>query len=775
MAGTAVLGMRDLTRSIVSLSKGRKMSRRRRPTKSGRRKQDGRPSAVAAASSVGPLLHQGRSWRVPVIVVFLALLAVYSVWFYRAELVGGIQRTQILYLLLIPDQIFSDGWLGGDIGNVRFLDRLPLFALAAVIWAVAWLLGLGMLRVCRVTPHLTRLESHLLAIGTGLSLLSLYTLAVGLLGGLRHSLLFAAPPVVVAIGFAYRQVLQFSRSRRKPLATAAVEQTGHPTGRFDAICRVMRCLGWWWLGLPFAVVIMWSASLPPASFDVLEYHLQVPKEWYQQGQITFLPHNVYGNMPLGAEMLALFAMVVMPGDLNWWWGALAGKLLLAGYAPLTAMLIYAAGARFASRRAGLIAAVIYISTPWVAFVSVQALIDGVLAYYLLAAAFVFKLWSDRQRDEPSEDTRPLTLLAGFLAGTAVACKYSGVLFVAIPLTAGLIWESWRSRLRWTLVLSILSLYLLGNVAGCGLWLGKNWILTGNPTYPLLYSVFGGETRTAEKDAQWRQAHEVPRDQLGRRYSLGQAARSLADVLGRSRWHHVLILPFSLLIFSRRRRLRQAAFWGVALMCVLVSWWLFTHRIDRFWVPALPLMSLLAGIGATWSWGRGWRYVLGAVLSCALVVNWLLISSAYLGPNPLFVSLVQLREDPRISASLPMHLYLNQQLTDADRVLLVGDAAAFDLQIPVLYSTCFDDCLLEQFLRGRDRNERLELLQERGVTHVLVDWSEIARYRDTYGFTDYVTPNLVHQELVRDQQILRPVALEIAQPAQVELFEVNVAP
>ena len=61
--------------------------------------------------------------------------------------------------------------------------------------------------------------------------------------------------------------------------------------------------------------------LPPADFDVREYHLQAPKEFYQQGRIAFVPHNVYANMPLGMEMASLLGMVVT-GDwwLGCWWG-----------------------------------------------------------------------------------------------------------------------------------------------------------------------------------------------------------------------------------------------------------------------------------------------------------------------------------------------------------------------------------------------------------------------------------------------------------------------
>ena len=43
-------------------------------------------------------------------------------------------------------------------------------------------------------------------------------------------------------------------------------------------------------------------------------------------------------------------------------------------------------------------------------------------------------------------------------------------------------------------------------AGCGLWFGKNWTLTGNPTYPLFYGVLDGKTWNAEKDSRWNRVH-----------------------------------------------------------------------------------------------------------------------------------------------------------------------------------------------------------------------------------------------------------------------------
>ena len=129
---------------------------------------------------------------------------------------------------------------------------------------------------------------------------------------------------------------------------------------------------------PFVVVMILGSMLPAIDFDVLEYHLQGPKEYFQAGRIAFLPHNVYTNMPFGVEMLHLLGMEVM-GD--WWWGGLAGQLLVALFAPAAAMLIAATAYRAGSTRAAWIAAIVYLSTPWIYRLAVIAYVEGPLCFF----------------------------------------------------------------------------------------------------------------------------------------------------------------------------------------------------------------------------------------------------------------------------------------------------------------------------------------------------------------------------------------------------------
>ena len=100
----------------------------------------------------------------------------------------------------------------------------------------------------------------------------------------------------------------------------------------------------------------------------------------------FLPHNVYTNMPFDVEMLHLLGMSVM-GD--WWWGALSGQLLVALFAPRRRGPDPRDRASRRSPRAGWIAALVYLSTPWVYRLGVIAYVEGPLCFYQAALVWAW--------------------------------------------------------------------------------------------------------------------------------------------------------------------------------------------------------------------------------------------------------------------------------------------------------------------------------------------------------------------------------------------------
>ena len=630
-----------------------------------------------------------------------------------------------------------------------------------MILLVAYLAGRLVIERIGADDGLSQLEVVVFATGVGLNLISLYTLAIGLAGGLQLRLAFILPGLAIigAVGLRCRHWFPL------PNAGGAIRSAVRNWFAERTLARLAA-----WLCIPFAMVILAGSMLPPWYFDTREYHLQVPKEWYQQGAVTFMPHNVYGNMPLGAEMHAIVGMNLMAGKDNWWWGALVGKTIIAAYALLTALALVGFGRRFLSPTVGTIAAFVFISTPWITHVSTSGMIDGVSAFYLLATFYGLLISHDRIKS--GKPSTPTLLLAGFLAGSAVACKYPAVLFVVIPgFVAAACLPLGKLNLRAALA------FALAVTLACGLWFGKNLVLAENPTYPLLYSLFGGTTRTAEKDAQWTTAHGPPHDAAGRSVSWQLVQDSTWRLLLRSEFASPLLLPLAVMsLFSRRHR-RLVLTLGVIILFNVIAWWLLTHRIDRFLVPILPVIALLAGIGATLFCDRIWRRAVAAMLCIGFAFNLVFVTSPLPGDNRFLTSYKFLQLDEPTDAPFSAermhraHKYLNGQVAPGFAVLAVGEAQVFDFEMPVYYNTCFDDCVFETMMKNRTREELLNAFREKRISHVFIFWYELDRYRSpgNYGYSDYVTPELVQREFV-EQDILREIPLGL-DPGNSQLFEV----
>jgi hypothetical protein len=225
---------------------------------------------------------------------------------------------------------------------------------------------------------------------------------------------------------------------------------------------------------------------------------------------------------------------------------------------------------------------------------------------------------------------------------------------------------------------------------------------------------------------------------------------------------VLVFGFVRYALAGSRR-RSAVLVGVYLAFLYTAWWALTHRIDRFWVPLLPVACVLAGAGATWAedlpqrlanrddgvaFRQWWRFAAGGLVLLAILFNFGFDTMPLVSGNALY--LADLKTVEKIVAT-PNLAVLNEQLPAGSKVLLVGEAEIFDARFPVIYNTVFDQNIFEEWTaerQGVDRPETWPLrpaagirrtFAEHGVTHVFVNWREILRYRTTYGYTAFVTP------------------------------------
>ena len=701
----------------------------------------------------------------------IALLWVigFSLWFYSFGMPNhpGISRwmlwTNLPYTLLdlIDPLVERDrpawSWF-------FLLERVPFLAIAAIIWTGAWGLGSLALRLARIRRR--GCEGLFFSLCVGLSFNSLLVLAMGLCGVLSSWLLTSLYLAAATLELVFRQkAMPSDGTSVRPSTTSYLGN-----------------LKWVILGILtlFVVGQMIGAMTPQNDFDVIEYHLGGPKEWFQRGRIERLPHNVYTNFPFLCEMILLSGMVTY-GD--WQWGALGGQAALAVFAPLTALGLFAAGRRWFSSTVGWIAALIYLTSPWTYRISIIAYSESGLACYLFAALYAFLMAREAfpQHENAKSDAWRLMLLTGLMSGSAMACKYTGFVSVVIPISALLlhtiIQNSKSHRVRQ--IVTAGAFFGIGLSLSIGPWLLKNVVETGNPVYPLGVRIFGGIDRDPELDAKWRSGHAA------KSYPSWQARMEdlpikLQDVMANNDWHSALMFafaPLSLLVLALLRRknvsrpdtdnVRRTALIRITWLYVawqFATWWLLTHHIDRFYVPMFSAVALLAGIGACWSelvsshdatprWPRLWLMAMSLAIVSAILFNANLMQTGICGFNAGRLKLLSAR-DIAISSTTPRIRWMHDSLTSGTlpqdtKVLYAGEAALFHARYPYLYNTVFDHSILEricvqpgsQSYELRPAEEIRAELRRLGITHVDVCWSEILRYREpgSYGYTNFVIP------------------------------------
>jgi len=659
----------------------------------------------------------------------IALQGAWVAWFFLEPLPnagnvggGGLCRLNLMvraFPEIVPGVRLRDTYFGlalGELSHVENLpQRFPIVLASAFIGAAALSLGGLILRGLKMRPALGRWEVLATSWGLGTTALALFTLGIGRLGWLGPWAVRVALAVPIAA---------------ESWAMARAWRSGAETREPRASWSRWSIAGFVVVAGPFLAIMALGAMLPTVDFDAIEYHLQGPKEYFQAGRIAFLPHNVYTSMPFSIEMLHLLGMEVA-GD--WWLGALAGQLLVACFAPMAAVMIGLAAARIGSPRAAWVAAVVYLTTPWIYRLAVLPYVEGPLCYYhaaLVWAAIRFGGGGGAGSGEPARP-RHVGLLVGALAGGAMATKYPALISAVIPAAAWAVVESIRGRSA-RLAIG----FALGLAVVMAPWLGKNVADTRNPVYPLAYSVFGGRHWDAAQDAKWSAAHG-PRPVEGR-----ALVRSIVDVAGRSDWQSPLFAALAPLVFFRPGS-RRAAGWLWAYSAYLFgTWWLLTHRLDRFWLPILPGLAILAGLGSEPFRSRVGRAWLGGILALGVVANATYCSTALAGLNEWLGNLKEMRSDVPRMINPPL-ARLDEQLPKGARVLLVGQAAVFHLDRPIVYNTVFNRETIEEIASGRSPDQVRDSLRGLQVDAVYVDWFEVDRYRSpgNYGFTPFVTPEL----------------------------------
>ena len=447
-----------------------------------------------------------------------------------------------------------------------------------------------------------------------------------------------------------------------------------------------------WLALIViaALLGLLGAMAPPFEYDELEYHLGAPSEYLKAGRIIFLPHNFYSNMPQLTEMLYL---LVRCGT--------AAKMLHWCFGVLSALAIFAVASRLWSQRTGIMAAALFYCLPFVFDLSQTARID-------LATTFFVTLTFGGVLTESDG------YLSALAAGAAIATKWTAIPVVLLPVIL---------KRRWFCLLSPIL---------CLPWLLKNWLLTGNPVYPMFSWSHEQATLFAAK-------HYAHFDAVG----FWQIAERI--------WHYsfvetgavpVLLMtaPLAVLVRGDNRLKRTALLFGAAY----AGWYLLTFRPWRFLMPALPLAAMLGAVALD-SVARWCRALVVVVMLVGLTWIGLQVAVDLEDPGrlPAQVSVLNLvlgRLPEQEFLSRLGHgifetvVWMNANLPVTAKVLYVGEARVALAQHAVVWATAFD---------------RFPVDATNGVTHVYFNYSELNRLHGHYGYPRGLDLAMVQAHLGRE--------------------------
>lgn len=549
-------------------------------------------------------------------------------------------------------------------------------------------------------------------------------------------------------------------------------------------------------------VMFYAATTPPGTFwigegngyDVLEYHLQAPREYLDAGRIHFLPHNVYAQFPQQVELLYLLLMHLHGGSLE---AAIPCQLLHALFGVLAVCAVAALAPTGWGRIA---AACITASVPWFSYVG--ALAYNELAGLLFAVVAVGLLQRERcgaasvgasdgveaQSTAACVGLRQI-MLSGLCAGVAAGCKYTLLALVVVPLMVLAAAMAGRSHLaipaaggaggisgpRPVGVMRRRALatvaFAIAAVVAFSPWLVRNVAFTGNPVYPFAYEWFGGAGWSAEQAAQWAAGHRPKGDGSEIAIRAGLLWRELAasPMFGVLTWVALLLAAVSAWSCVRVRLLTAWLLIGVA------TWAALTHMPGRFLVVLIGPVALIIGRGAASLPKRSGR-ALAAIVAGAAAVAAVFNASTVLGLLRAQEQFWEQRAGLRVADLIDrtalraqMHPVNTGTPPDA-RIRTIGDAAVFYVRRPLHYTVVFNRDPWIEFARGRSAAEAVSRLRAERITHVVFSWSEISRLRSTYGFDEWVTPEWSRE--LRAAGLRRVAAQPGAAGPAWELFEVT---
>jgi hypothetical protein len=243
-------------------------------------------------------------------------------------------------------------------------------------------------------------------------------------------------------------------------------------------CRILDSILFWSF-LLFIISFFFAESIanltPPITRDELIHHLAIPKLWIQKGGFYETSWADFSYYPMAINLLYVIPLYFK--------NDIVPKFIHMAFGLGTGWLIYSYLRKRYNAIWAMLGPVIFLTTPIVVWLSTSAYIDLGMTFFTTAALLSLIQWRDTGYRK-----KAWLVLGACAMGIAVGSKYNALIaWFIVNLT--MIVMHVRDENRQPSALGYGILFFIVSAAVASPWYIKNFMLTGNPFYPLFDSVF----------------------------------------------------------------------------------------------------------------------------------------------------------------------------------------------------------------------------------------------------------------------------------------------
>ncbi len=502
--------------------------------------------------------------------------------------------------------------------------------------------------------------------------------------------------------------------------------------------------GGWLPGSGCALVISLTFVIilaPPFFYDVVVYHYGFPNYYIQSGGYHYNPDILQSNWP---QLVQQWFMMLLCLD-----GYLSANMWHFFYLPLN-LLALTAFIRFFNRSpvVAFYSIVFFVVSPLIFQLSAIPFIELALSLYTLSAMLAMLRFVYHRQNPKS-----YLILSGISAGAACAVKYTALLFSCGPVFAVLMAGIFRKMPVSRVLRQALLWGFIAGVSGSVFYV-RTWINTGNPVYPMAYTLLGGTGWSVEQTKalftgvplfHMDSAQSVPElvmdffdKTLGQVWRMSvQPGTRTAEISG---LQFIAFVPF-ILMCLHKKKLRLIIVIGLVFLFL----WLTNNYVFRYFAP---LLGLFAFMGA-YAWLKLLHHrepllklLLSAGLGLILFVNVWSILIQFGRHEPLKVAINAESESEYLSrklASYPAIEYVNK-LDQPVKVLFVGDEKSFYCTRSYVCNTTYNyNPLIVALGHSNSIDDVKRQLKKDGFTHIIVNFQELERLILNYNYTRGLPP------------------------------------